>query len=85
MINLKAFINSLKLTWLRRVIISNSPWQSVLNKIKYNKFQRNIYSRKENIISLTRNVKNKVLVDVLKAYAGIQHLNHQDTETIIMR
>ena len=43
-INLKAFINSLKLTWLRRVILSNSPWRSVLKK--YNKFQRNIYSRK---------------------------------------
>ena len=31
MVNLKAFINSMKLTWLRRVIISNSPWQSVIS------------------------------------------------------
>ena len=31
MINLKAFIDSMKLTWLRRVILSNSPWQSVMN------------------------------------------------------
>ena len=31
MINLKAFINSMKLTWLRRVIIPNSPWQSVIS------------------------------------------------------
>ena len=30
MVNLKAFIISMKLTWLRRVIISNSPW--LLNK-----------------------------------------------------
>ena len=31
MIDLKAFINSMKLTWLRRNILSNSPWQSVMN------------------------------------------------------
>ena len=31
MINLKAFIDSMKLTWLRRVILSNSPWHSVMN------------------------------------------------------
>ena len=29
MVNLKAFINSMKLTWIRRSIISDSPWQSV--------------------------------------------------------
>ena len=38
MINLKAFISSLKLTWLRRVILSNGPWQSVVNNtINFNK------------------------------------------------
>ena len=38
MINLKAFINSMKLTWLRRVIISNGPWQSIVNDtINFNK------------------------------------------------
>ena len=31
MINLKAFVNSMKLTWLRRVILSDSPWQSIVN------------------------------------------------------
>ena len=31
MINLKTFIDSMKLTWLRRVILLNSPWQSVMN------------------------------------------------------
>ena len=33
MINLKVFVNSMKLTWLRRVILSNSPWQSIVNYI----------------------------------------------------
>ena len=38
MINLKAFISSKKLTWLRRVILSNGPWQSVVNNtINFNK------------------------------------------------
>ena len=31
MINLKALIDSMKLTWLRKVILSNSLWQSVMN------------------------------------------------------
>ena len=31
MINLKAFINNMKLTWFGRVILLNSPWQSVMN------------------------------------------------------
>ena len=31
MMNLKTFIDSMKLTWLRRVILLNSPWQSVMN------------------------------------------------------
>ena len=61
MINLKAFINSLKLTWLRRVIISNSPWPSVLKKII--NLQEIFTLGKENIISLIRNVKNKFWVE----------------------
>ena len=37
MINLKPFINSMKLTWLRRVILPNSPGQSVMtNTINFN-------------------------------------------------
>ena len=30
MTNLKAFIKSIKITWLRRAILTNSPWQSVI-------------------------------------------------------
>ena len=30
MINLKAFMNSMKITWLRRIIVTDSPWQSVI-------------------------------------------------------
>ena len=36
MINLKAFVNSMKLTLLRRVILSDSPWQYIVyNKINF--------------------------------------------------
>ena len=31
MINLNAFVKSMKLTGLRRVILSDSPWQSIVN------------------------------------------------------
>ena len=30
MINLKAFMNSMKLTWLRRITTTDSPWQSII-------------------------------------------------------
>ena len=33
MINLKAYVNSMNLTWLKMVILSNSPWQSIVNYI----------------------------------------------------
>ena len=39
MINLKAFVNSMKLTWLRRVILSDIPWQCIVNfKKKFRNF-----------------------------------------------
>ena len=74
-------INCLKLTWLRRVILSNSPCQSVLKNIN---FQEIFTLGRESILSLIRNVKNKFWVDVLKAYADLQHLNHQDTENHVL-
>ena len=38
MINLRAFIHSLKLTWIRRVLKSNSPWKLLFdNTIDINK------------------------------------------------
>ena len=33
MVYLKAFINNMKLTWIRRSIISDSPWQSVVENV----------------------------------------------------
>ena len=39
MVNLKAFIKSMKVTWLRRLILTNSPWQSIIKDcINFNDF-----------------------------------------------
>ena len=54
MINLKAFIDIMKLTWLRRVILSNSPWQSVMNNtINFNELL--VFGR-----SYTNAIQNKI-------------------------
>ena len=38
MINLKAFLDSLKLTWCRKAILSDSPWLSILkDKVDFQK------------------------------------------------
>ena len=49
MINLKAFMNSMKITWLRRIVVTDSPWQSVINNtINFNE----IFSFGTNYIDL---------------------------------
>ena len=30
MINLKAFMSSMKITWLRRITLTDRPWQSII-------------------------------------------------------
>ena len=68
MINLKAFVNSMKLTWLRRVIISNSLWQSIVNYII--NFQELFSFGKVYIDRLIENVKkNDFWTDVLRTYS----------------
>ena len=69
MINLKAFVNSMKLTWLRRVILSNSPWQSIDNYII--NFQELFSFGKVYIDHLIKNVKNKFWTNVLRAFSEL--------------
>ena len=69
MINLKAFIDSMKLTWLRRVILSNSPWQSVMNNtINFNELL--VFGK-----CYTNAIQNKIekffWIDGLHAYSDI--------------
>ena len=78
MINLKAFMNSMKLTWLRRMVTSNSPWQEIIrNKICFKELFSLGTSYIENIL---KNIKNKFWIDVLKAYSELIQKNQQVTE-----
>ena len=82
MINLKAFINSMKLTWLRRVILSNGPWQSIVNdKINFNKLLvfGSCYAN-----DVQNKIKNKFWIDVLRAYSDVLQLSGENTEYYIL-
>ena len=80
MINLKAFVNSMKLTWLRRVILSNSPWQSIVNYII--NFQELFSFGKVYIDHLIKNVKNKFWTDVLRAFSELINV-HKKTPKML--
>ena len=80
MINLKAFINSMKLTWLKRMILSDSPWQSVIKKTI--SFDELLSLGKSYTDSLLR--KNKFWIDVLKAYSEILQVIRQNTEEFVL-
>ena len=60
MINLKAFMNSsMKLSWLRRIITSDSPWQSIIkNTIN---FKELLSFGKNYIDSLLPKIKKQIL------------------------
>ena len=81
-INLKAFINSMKLTWLRRVILSNGPWQSIVNDtINLNKLLvfGSCYAN-----DVQNKIKNKFWIDVLRAYSDVLQLSGENTEYYIL-
>ena len=82
MINLKAFIDSMKLTWLRRVILSNSPWQSVMNNtINFNELL--VFGRCYTN-AIQNKIKHKFWIDVLHAYSDILQLTGEDTEHFVL-
>ena len=71
-------MNSMKLTWLRRMLTSNSPWQEIIrNKIRFKELFSFGTSYLENIL---KNIKNKFWIDVLKAYSELIQKNQQVTE-----
>ena len=83
MVNLKASINSVRLTWIRRSIISDSPWQSVVENVIT--FKELFSFGKKYVESLLKTVKNKFWIDVLKAYSEIlKFVNEQDKEEAIL-
>ena len=82
MINLKAFMNNMKLTWLKRITTTDSPWQSIIKgTINFNE----IFSLGASYIeSLRPKIKNKFWTDVLKAYSEILKLNKIDNEDSVL-
>ena len=82
MINLKAFMNSMKLTWLRRITTTDSPWQSII-KGTINFYE--VFSFGASYIeSLLPKIKNKFWTDVLKAYSEMLKLNKIDNEDSVL-
>lgn len=66
MLNLNAFINSLKLTWIRRLIITPGKWSKVINHIITLKSITQYASIFGNKLAIK--TKNKFWRDVLEAY-----------------
>ena len=81
MVNLNAFINSMKLTWLRRVIISNSPWQSDISTTI--NFKELLVFGKCYTDSTNKKINNRFWVDIISAYSEILRIG-KDTEHFIL-
>lgn len=76
MVNLTAFIKSMKLTWLRRIIIAEKPWQLTISKI-INQNKLFIFGTKY-IKLLLKKTNNKFWIDVLKAYSEVREKDYQN-------
>ena len=82
MVNLKAFIKSMKVTWLRRLILTNSPWQSIIKDcINFNEF---FSCGTSYLQSVLHKIKNKFWTDVLTAYIDLTDKNTVDNEDALL-
>lgn len=70
MINLKAFAQALKATWLRRIFQKDSKWKSLLQQ--YVNIEKIIFCGSEYINFALKNIKNNFWKDVLKALLALQ-------------
>ena len=77
MINLKAFINSMKATWLRRVINSDCSWQ-------YLDFKELFSFEKSYTDVLLKEIKNQFWIDDLKAYVEILKMKKVNCEEFVL-
>lgn len=82
MTNLKAFILSLKATWLRRVIKKENTWQHIMkDKINF----KEVFDFGKNYTDLVvKQIKNQFWIDVLIAYSNILDLNNEKTQEFIL-
>ena len=82
MVNLNAFIKSMKVTCLRRFILTNSPWQSIIKDcINFNEF---FSCGTSYLQSVLHKIKNKFWTDVLTAYIDLTDKNTVDNEDALL-
>ena len=77
MINLQAFISSMKATWLRRWIQTDSEWKDLNSNINFKKL---FDFGKAYADSIIKQISNPFWEDVIKAYSNVLELNQQSTE-----
>ena len=77
MINLQAFISSMKATWLRRWIQTDSEWKDLNSNINFKKL---FDFGKAYADSIIKQISNPFWEDVIKAYPNVLELNQQSTE-----
>ena len=77
MINLQAFISSMKATWLRRLIQTDSEWKDLNSNINFKKL---FDFGKAYADSIIKQISIPFWEDVIKAYSNVLELNQQSTE-----
>ena len=81
MINLNAFIDALKSTWIRRLFTSTCKWQKLLNSdIELDKLGGCNIKYAESVLT---NIQNKFWKDVLQAYININRKNSLNEDMIL--
>ena len=71
MINLMAFAQALKITWLRRILQNESKWHLLIKKFVM--IENILCCGSEYTESVLRNLKNYFWKDVFKALSNLQH------------
>ena len=79
---IKNMKTSMKVTWLRRFILTNSPWQSIIKDcINFNEF---FSCGTSYLQSVLHKIKNKFWTDVLTAYIDLTDKNTVDNEDALL-
>ena len=76
MVNLQAFIEALKLTWIRRLLSTDRKWQDFI-KLDL-QFEKLLGCHTEYVKKKINNLKNNFWVDVLKSFIKLNEKNRLD-------
>ena len=81
MVNLQAFIEALKLTWIRRLLNTDRKWQDFI-KLDL-EVEKLVSCNTEYIKKKINKMKNNFWIDVLKGFIKFNEKNIMDEETIL--